>query len=48
MLITSINNQTIKELDKLKQKKYRDLEQKFLIENLKFAKYQLKELNNTK
>ncbi len=32
MLITSINNQTIKELDKLKQKKYRDLEQKFLIE----------------
>lgn len=32
MLITSINNQTIKELDKLKQKKYRDLKQKFLIE----------------
>lgn len=32
MLITSINNQTIKELDKLKQKKYRDSEQKFLIE----------------
>lgn len=32
MLITSINNQTIKELDKLKQKKYRDLEQRFLIE----------------
>ena len=32
MLITSINNQTIKELDKLKQKKHRDLEQKFLIE----------------
>ena len=32
MLITSINNQTIKELDKLKQKIYRDLEQKFLIE----------------
>lgn len=32
MLITSINNQTIKELDKLKHKKYRDLEQKFLIE----------------
>lgn len=32
MLITSINNETIKELDKLKQKKYRDLEQKFLIE----------------
>ena len=32
MLITSINNQTIKELDKLKQKKYRYLKQKFLIE----------------
>ena len=32
MLITSLNNEKIKELSKLKIKKYRDLERKFLVE----------------
>ena len=32
MLITSVNNEKIKELSKLQQKKYRDIQNKFLVE----------------
>ena len=32
MLITSLDNKKIKEVTKLKQKKYRDTENKFIIE----------------
>ena len=32
MLITSLDNKKIKEVTKLKQKKYRDIENKFIIE----------------
>lgn len=39
-IIRSKDNQNIKELKKLKQKKYRDIENKFLAEGIKFLDYQ--------
>ena len=38
MLITSVDNKKIKEIVKLKQKKYRDLENKFIIETKNLLK----------
>ncbi len=38
-IITSKDNKTIKELKKLKQKKYRDLNNQFLAEGIKFLDY---------
>lgn len=37
MLITSINNEHIKELAKLKEKKYRQLTNSFLVEGRAFS-----------
>ena len=41
MLITSLDNKKIKEIAKLKQKKYRDIENKFIIETENLIKRSL-------
>ena len=38
MIITSLDNKKVKEVVKLKQKKYRDIENKFIIETLNIIK----------
>ena len=37
MLITSVDNKKIKDVVRLKQKKYRDLENKFIVEGIKMV-----------
>ena len=43
MVITSKDNETIKKIRKLKEKKYRDIDKKYIIEGVKLIKEAIEE-----
>ena len=44
MVITSKDNETIKKIRKLKEKKYRDIDKKYIIEGVKLIKEAIEEI----